>query len=913
MPYIPKETIFEHTDGGLSIFKTYFPQADTKKKFKLREKEKTASANLKKTPDGVWVLTDFGGDSKPRNAIQMVMEEDGLKFNDALNHIAQKFNIPVESASVEAFKPVFSKSKATKKQEEGKYYWEKRESMTEAELATLGKHVKEEVCYHYNLVSLEAYTFIKKGEALRFEATDNYPIFLFDFGDWQKLYRPNELDKSYRFMYINGRPQDFIFGLSQAKTKVAELRKNANEDEDPEDIKLEEIFICSGDRDALNVASIGYPVLWMNSETATISDYQWKKEITPLAHKVYNIPDIDLTGRIQGNKLAVKFLDMYTLWLPDELADRRDFRGNSCKDVTDFFKYYRPFDFKRLVDTAACCKFWNKIIKSDKEGGIIGVEFKFNNVRAYEFLKANGFYRYESPNEKDGYFFIQITGNIVSKTEARNIKGFVNRFLIDRQCNEALRNMIYKTSQLKPASLENLPTKEIDFTDFEKKSQILFFKNKTWKIGPDGIDEYKPGQLPNFVWEEEVIDVRVRKLSDFFEITFDKDNDCYEIDVKDDSFSFFKYLINTSRVHWQKEVEQKIELDKDEEWEQRQHLINKIYSIGYLLHRYKDPSRPWMAYAMDNRESDVGESHGGSGKSILFQSIRKFMSSFSFNGRNRRLTDNQHLMGVVTENTDYIIVDDAHQYFDMDFFFSFLTGPMDVNPKNAAGYEIPFDKSPKFAVTTNHSPKGLDGSQARRLLFSVFSDYYHNNETGDYERDWSPRDEFGKNLFSDYNDDEWNMYCNFIAQCISFYLRCDRKIGPPMAQVRRRQLRMQMGDTYKEWADVYFSTEGSFVDCEVSRIGAYEHFKDSTKNRTFSAIRFKKATEAFCIYNGYTLNPKELINDIDNGRIIRRKESDGSTEEKFYIQTKPEINMAGLTNDEDGRPPVSPAGGDLPF
>ena len=33
-------------------------------------------------------------------------------------------------------------------------------------------------------------------------------------------------------------------------------------------------------------------------------------------------------------------------------------------------------------------------------------------------------------------------------------------------------------------------------------------------------------------------------------------------------------------------------------------LLNKIYAIGYNLHRYKSPSRAWAIYAMDNKIGD---------------------------------------------------------------------------------------------------------------------------------------------------------------------------------------------------------------------------------------------------------------------------------------------------------------------
>jgi hypothetical protein len=48
--------------------------------------------------------------------------------------------------------------------------------------------------------------------------------------------------------------------------------------------------------------------------------------------------------------------------------------------------------------------------------------------------------------------------------------------------------------------------------------------------------------------------------------------------------------------------------------EQKLHLINKIYCIGYLLHTGIKYCKPWCVFAMDNKISETGESNGGSGK-----------------------------------------------------------------------------------------------------------------------------------------------------------------------------------------------------------------------------------------------------------------------------------------------------------
>ena len=85
MSYVKDQDIFNATDGGLQIILDYYPDAakvvhKAAKTFKLRTSEKTASASLKKLPEGIWLVTDFGGDAVPRNGIQVCMVEEGKTY-----------------------------------------------------------------------------------------------------------------------------------------------------------------------------------------------------------------------------------------------------------------------------------------------------------------------------------------------------------------------------------------------------------------------------------------------------------------------------------------------------------------------------------------------------------------------------------------------------------------------------------------------------------------------------------------------------------------------------------------------------------------------------------------------------------------------------------------------------------------
>ncbi|MEQ8548713.1 MAG: hypothetical protein RIC03_12425 [Cyclobacteriaceae bacterium] len=935
--YIEHTRILAETNGGLDIILAYYPQAEpgvTRKgfKFKLRGNEKTASATLRKLDDGNWVVTDFGGDHVPRNAIHVCSIEEGIDFGQACQKLAADYKIGSEELSAEIYKPKIETRNAEADEADGEWLFDIKPEYTEKDVQSVlaekvipyeksdsgSKDINyqkvTEVFMRYHFYSLTSYSIVKNRKVITISSTDNYPILMFDEGDFKKIYQPLSPDKSRRFMYYGKRPKDFLHGLSVCiKAQEANIPKNESEfDEEsgeeikPKPTKLSEIIYASGGSDALNMAMLGYQVVWPNSETAKLTKKQWTK-LSGLALRVINVPDIDITGKKEAHRLALEYLELCTLYLPDSLRERRDKRGNQCKDVKDFFRYHNYYDFKQLLATALPYQFWEVEYKSTTKGKGYKEVYTVKNTRLYNFLGRNGFARLELENEKEGYIYIRIQDNIVRQTKANEIKAFIHEFLQDRLMNEDLRDTFFRSTQLGEASMSNLPVVEIDFTDYDKSTQYFFFKNKTVKVTSKSMEEFKPGEISRFVWEDEVMKHQFKVDEPHFKITAGEEG-TWDIDVLKNDNIFFNYLIQTSRMFWRKELEESLEgktaderkkylekhkfdiagpnLSFDEIKEQKQHLINKIYSLGYLLHRYRDPSRPWAVFAMDHRVSDDGESHGGSGKSICYKAVREFMKSVTLDGRKPKLTEDQFIYENVSRHTDYILVDDANQYLNFHFFFAPLTGELTVNPKNNQRFIIPFQEVPKFAITSNFVVRNLDSSTERRLLYTVFSDLYHHNSNDHYNETRSPKDDFGKNILNeDFTEKEWNDFYNFMIQCCHFYMQHE-KIEPPMNNVEKRNLISEMGSAFHEWADVYFSTESKRLDEFVIRNEAFDDYKKATRSN-WTSHKFGKAIRAWSKYYSYELDPKEHHNG--QGRIIRRvtlPDQSSKAVEMIYISTK---------------------------
>lgn len=933
MAFIEQKEIIDATSGGSDIIFHYYPQAkaaqaNADKRFKIRGNEKTPSASLKQLQDGTWVVTDFGGDQTPRNGIQVCMKEESITFREALVLLADRHG--VGGIKSELNKPDFDKRPATPEEKEGDYIFKVKEKISESELKVLGPKVTADICDRYHVFALNSFTYLKNREALITSSNDRYPIFMFDHGDWKKIYQPLNPEKQYRFRYVGTKPKDYINGMEQLnkayeKFRTDQLKEMSEEEEGKTIDKLDEAILCSGERDALNCAGYGYYPLWMNSETANLSGKDYKA-IMRCVEKLYILPDIDETGVRSAVKLGMEYMDINFIWLPDSLKKFKDPRGRSRKDFLDYIEIYpTDWDFKKLVNVAKPLRFWSSSI------GKGGIKYSLSSTNTRFFLQSNGFYQIENKNSKTGQMFVQVKGNIVKEVQTKDIKAFLISFCEDKYLSNDVLELLLNTNRLGEGTLTGLKQIDIDFCDYDYNAQYLFFANKTWKVTAAEITESRPGEVDRYVWEDEVIPHNVKKIDDFFKIT-EHPVHGHDIEIFNTNSKFFSFLINSSRIHWRKELEKSLEnlpakeqeeyrsqhkfticganLTPEEIMEQKLHLINKIFSFGYILHRHKSQSKAWCVFAMDNVIGEEGESNGRSGKSAAYKALRPFMKSVTLSGRNPKLTDNPHLYDRVTEHTDYILVDDADLYLNYKFFFDSITGELIVNPKNNQSYEIPFEKAPKFVFTSNHAQRNLDPSLEARLLYTVFSDYYHQqSDSNDYTETRGIRDDFGKDLYGfDYSEAEWNADFNFFAQCIKFYLSVPSplKINPPMGNVTLRNMLAEMTQPFKDWADAYFDLEGSNINAMIVKETALNDFIAKTNNKGWTTNKFTKAMKSWCRYYGFTFNPKSF----QNGQKRISKKVDDVTKDMIYVQTKRELADPNHLSD-DFDPNVDDA--DKPF
>ncbi len=908
--------ILETTDGGKDIILYYYPQADAafsgrNRFFKLRD-EKTASAAVKKIGNQ-WKVTDFGDDQHAKSCFDICMKEENVSFNEALHLLAERYGVS-ERLDEKTNKPTFTARAANKDEKEGDFHYEAKDNPTPEELKVLGPFVTVDTCKRYSYFSLKSYQLTKRDKegtlkTYIFESNENYPIFLHDCGDFCKIYKPLEFNKQYRFFYKGNKPKDYINGLDVLKEAYSRLMKDAELDDDsiPGSMKkkLPEAIFCSGERDALNAAGLGYYALWLNSETA---DLEWKEyiEISKMVDRIYNVPDIDDTGIRMGKELALRYLDIYTVFLPEWVRNYKDARGRRRKDLRDFLELHpdrREFD--NMLKTAPRCCFWETVYADNRAKQEINTEYLLF------FLACNGFAKiYEKKTKTDKY--IRVKDFVVSEYQPKQIRNFIYNELKRRNIDNSIVNLFLNSKRTGSTLADDLKIAELKFERNTQNSRSLFFENVALKITADAITETRTSDISNYVWADNICHHSYKKLEPAFEYSIDSQTGEINLQVKHIRSHYFRFLINSSRIFWRQEFEERATSNAavNEEYNQKyrfsiagqrltatecqkqtRHLLNKMYAIGYILHRYKRESNAMAVWIMENKLTEEDESSGGSGKSFMLRALKKIglINVATINGREKKMTENKHLLDRINSVTDLLQIDDADRYFDFSYFYGMITGETIINRKNIQSEELDFMESPVLAFTSNFPPPSDDRSTLRRMLTVVFSDYYHEQGLDNvYRETRKVSDDFGYDLYDEnYSEQYYNEDINFMINCLQFYLSVSAQgivIRPPMENVIKRINISKMGDNFKEWAETIFAPDSVMLDVLLVRTQLFNKFKIDTGGNKWKMQRFNKALAAFVENTDYIeeLNPKELQGA--SGRIIRKEGC--FTVECVYLRTK---------------------------
>ena len=454
-----------------------------------------------------------------------------------------------------------------------------------------------------------------------------------------------------------------------------------------------------------------------------------------------------------------------------------------------------------------------------------GKEISISRTKFINFLYESGFHLYFYDQASNIFRFVRQSDGFVTEETSESMKKFVKNYIqnlpskFDSITPNELLEVVLRggDTYFGKGLLEFLERSKIDLLKDDANTAYFPFNNGVVRIDKNGSKLLSYGEVGKVIWKSQVIAADVSVDMDFdFQLC-----------------EFYKFMAKVS--------------GDDEE-----KLTYLISLVGYLLHRYKDPSRPFAAIFAEETEDE--KKGGGTGKGILVKALSYMANIERVDGKNFKLDKNFAFQRVGLD-TKIVAIEDVRKNVDFEGFYSIITEGITVEKKNKDELFIPYKDSPKVLFTTNYTIPSMGNHAKRRQRVFEFSNAFNSTYT--------PFDFFGHKLFDDWDLDEWNRYYNLMFTCLSFYLGSGVLNFNDGEKMKRKHIKLNYSDEFLDWFDE--EKDKKFVSFQNFK-DLYDSFlkQNDYDKKDYSQKRFKRAIEESCEKFDY-----ELITERDKStRLI---------------------------------------------
>ena len=479
-------------------------------------------------------------------------------------------------------------------------------------------------------------------------------------------------------------------------------------------------------------------------------------------------------------------------------------KGDTKEQVVSFLKDLDIEDDKaesiveEIQTSDDSVSFWTKT-----EKGVI----KVIPFLLKKFLETNGFYKYE-PDGTNSFVFVRLQNNLLDHTSEADIKDFVLTYLMDNDLFDIYNYFASATKFFKEDFLNLLSSVNLHFVKDTRSSSYLYYRNCAVKVSYDKVETIDYIDLGGYVWKDHVID------RDF---NFCDDHNC-------DYRTFISNICN----------------------KQTDRIQSMESTIGFMLHGFKNLSFCPAVILNDEVISDNPE--GGTGKGIFMSALSYMKKLVVIDGKSF-FFEKSFPYQTVSTDTQIICFDDVRKNFPFERLFSVVTEGLTLEKKNKDAIKIPFDKSPKIAITTNYAIGGSGNSFERRKWELELNQHYTKNYT--------PLHEFGKMMFGDWTEDEWCSFDNYMISCLQVYLN-KGLVKSEFVNLKIRKLSAETCHEFVEWCGLINGSQPNPL-LEVNKtiymneiyfnfIEEYPDFAPKAK-MTISRTKFYKWIESYAKYS----------------------------------------------------------------
>lgn len=454
-------------------------------------------------------------------------------------------------------------------------------------------------------------------------------------------------------------------------------------------------------------------------------------------------------------------------------------------------------------------------------------QVSIDNTLLEKWYEDNSIYRFMMT--KKDWIMIHDNNCHISEINIADIKQKIKDYMKTNKCEEHIKSQVIRKLNnefLKESQLEWITPKYIKWLR-DDKDKSYFFYNNTWvQIDKDGIRLVDNKlALCDYIWEDQIIKRDIQLIGNPDELT-------------QSEFCRFIWNITTGITPEKYET---LDDDVKESINQRFHAMCR--TIGYVLHNYKDPAVPRAVILTDEVISDNPE--GGVGKGVFLKGLSKIKNTVTMDGK--AFNPNKPFVWQrVTLATQIIALEDVNRLFDFEKQFSMVSEGIEVERKNQHSFYIEYADSPKLIITSNYIIQGSGASHERRRIEIELKQYY--------KPDFSPRDEFGHNLYDDWtkydqveNPDpycQWNLFDNFMMWCVQQYL-LHGVAKPVNKNLSLKKLKNSVPDTFIEWFKLKEIQHGEYYELGAicNEFRAIDHDCSKVTNRKISGW-----IKAYCEY-----------------------------------------------------------------
>jgi len=412
------------------------------------------------------------------------------------------------------------------------------------------------------------------------------------------------------------------------------------------------------------------------------------------------------------------------------------------------------------------------------------------------FLERNGFKKF-FPSDCQKPTWVKIISNKVVETSIEKIKDFVLEFLLERKEIDVWKYCANYPNLFSDKLLLMLDSVELMMLRDSKYKSFFAFKNGILEVDKDKHKLIDFIDVDGYIWESQIIQ-----------------RDWIELDNFENEYQqFVKNISNNEPIA--------IEC-----------------AIGYLLSTYKNKMNNKAIILNDELISNNPE--GGTGKGLFVQGLRQIRNVSILDGKT--FDDKKSFpYQTVSPECQVLVFDDVLKNFNFENKFSLVTEGMTLERKNKDAIKLKVEDSPKMVISTNYAIKGEGNSHDRRRHELEIAQYYGKNLT--------PYDEFGKQLFDDWDTEDFKKFDNYMIYCLMAYL----KNGLIKQNSKNLKLRKFIAETqmeFYEWAEdtdlLPRNKRHNKTELYTKFIDEYQDFKKWLQVKTFV-----KWVDKYCKYKDF--------------------------------------------------------------